>query len=208
MRLLLLRQIFGYLTQRTGSLEKTLMLGKTENRRRRGWQRMRRLDGITDLMVSVLWFGCFMRCPLSRKTKAGRTDSQSLLGWPPWFALGWGLSRAMRHSVLKWEILGKLGELASLITHVRKPLVENLNLPGDGANCLRCSNCRPRAMGLFKKYSIEEFYVYSQNVRGRCGEIILPPYVQHLPHFQHPLQTQHLWQKMNLPWHSITTQSP
>ena len=43
-------QYFGYLGQRTDSLEKTLMLGKTEGRRRRGWQRMRWLDGITDSM--------------------------------------------------------------------------------------------------------------------------------------------------------------
>ena len=42
--------IFGHLIQRADSLEKTLMLGKTEGRRRRGWQRMRWLDGITDLM--------------------------------------------------------------------------------------------------------------------------------------------------------------
>ena len=42
--------IFGHLTQRTESLEKTLMLGKIEGRRRRGWQKMRRLDGITNLM--------------------------------------------------------------------------------------------------------------------------------------------------------------
>ena len=41
---------FGHLTQRDDSLEKTLMPGKTEGRRRRGRQRMRRLDGITDLM--------------------------------------------------------------------------------------------------------------------------------------------------------------
>ena len=41
---------FGHLMRRTGSLEKTLMVGKIEGRRRRGWQRMRRLDGITDLM--------------------------------------------------------------------------------------------------------------------------------------------------------------
>ena len=40
-------QYFGHLMQ-TDSLEKTLMLGKIEGRRRRGWQRMRRLDGITD----------------------------------------------------------------------------------------------------------------------------------------------------------------
>ena len=43
-------QYFGYLMQRTDSLEKTLMLGKTEGRRRRGRQRIRWLDGTTDLM--------------------------------------------------------------------------------------------------------------------------------------------------------------
>ena len=41
---------FGHLIRRTDSLEKTLMLGKTEGRRRRGRQRMRQLDGITDSM--------------------------------------------------------------------------------------------------------------------------------------------------------------
>ena len=43
-------QYFDHLTRRTESLEKTLMLGKIEGRRRRGRQRMRWLDGITDLM--------------------------------------------------------------------------------------------------------------------------------------------------------------
>ena len=42
--------IYPYTTQLTPSLEKTLMLGKIEGRRRRGWQRMRSLDGITDSM--------------------------------------------------------------------------------------------------------------------------------------------------------------
>ena len=42
--------IFGHLMQRANSFEKTLMLGKIEGRRRRGWQRMRWLDGITDSM--------------------------------------------------------------------------------------------------------------------------------------------------------------
>ena len=43
-------QYFGHLMRRTDSLEKTLMLGKSESRRRRGQQRMRWLDGITDSM--------------------------------------------------------------------------------------------------------------------------------------------------------------
>ena len=47
-------QYFGHLMRRTGSFEKTLMLGKIEGRRRQGWQRMRWLDGITDSMIMSL----------------------------------------------------------------------------------------------------------------------------------------------------------
>ena len=50
LKLKLKLQYFGHLMQRADSLEKNLMLGKTEGRRRRGRQRMRWLDGITDWM--------------------------------------------------------------------------------------------------------------------------------------------------------------
>ena len=67
MMLKLKLQYFGHLMQRVDSLEKTLMLGKIEGGRRRGRQKMRRLDGITDsmdMLLLLLLLCCFSRARL------------------------------------------------------------------------------------------------------------------------------------------------
>ena len=101
-------QYFGHLMRRADSLEKTLMLGGIGGRRRRGWQRMRWLDGITDSMgmsLSKLWelvkdreAWCAAIHGVTKSwTRLSNWTETPLLYWPPWWALR--AQRWNRHSI-------------------------------------------------------------------------------------------------------------
>ena len=84
-------QYFGYLMRRTDSLEKTLMLGKIEGGRRRGQQRMRWLDGITDSMDMSLsklreWQGALACCSPWGRQELDKTEQ---LNWTKLNLLGY-----------------------------------------------------------------------------------------------------------------------
>ena len=114
-------QYFDHLMQRTNSLEKTLMLGKIEGRRRRGWQRMRWLDGITDSMEWVWansgswWWTGRPGVLQFMESQRLRHDWATELNWTELMLMAPSLHplnlTLLRSSVLLWLILSGCREL-------------------------------------------------------------------------------------------------
>jgi len=80
-------QYFGHLMWRTDSFEKTLMLGKNEGGRTRGWQRMRWLDGLTDSMdmsLRKLWDWWWTGNPGVLQSMGSESDTTEELNWTDW----------------------------------------------------------------------------------------------------------------------------
>ena len=110
-------QYFGHLMGRTDSLEKTLMLGKIEGRRRREQQRMRRLDGITDLMD--LMDSWVMDREAWRAAVHGVTKSWTQLS--DWSELNWEMTGSyLRQVGWRWDKEPKEGQGSKKA--IKKPL--------------------------------------------------------------------------------------
>ena len=126
-------QYFGHLMRRTDSLEKTLTLGKIEGGRRRGWQRMRWLDGITDSMdmsLGRLW-ELVMDREAWRAAVHGVAKSRTWLSdWTDWLTDSrkkLGFESGLGFKLHPWVLREELGlvTLGNFLTHKMQIIITN-----------------------------------------------------------------------------------
>ena len=131
-------QYFGHLMQRADSLEKTLMLGKTEGKPRRGWQRMRWLDSITNSpsppkpmsIESVMPSNHFILChpllllpSIFTSIRIFSNESTLRMRWPKYWSFSFSISPSNEYSglisfMIDWfDVLAVQGTLKSLLQH-------------------------------------------------------------------------------------------